>query len=124
MAWSAAASVARPASHGHQSATRRVMRGAKRVARGIGGLTIGAAEVAETLTCLAAECAVQGRVDADPATRGLLTRRDDRTTLREQQKVSWSFAAYCRHVKQGAKTRRARRPYPSGRFCFCHELGW
>ena len=36
----------------------------------------------------------------------------------EQLKPSWSFAADRRHVKQGAKKRRARRPFPPGLFCF------
>src|SRR5438552_11517365 len=32
--------------------------------------------------------------------------------------VPWSFAAYCRHVKQSAKTRRARRLLRPGDFVF------
>jgi len=47
-----------------------------------------------------------------------LTRVEVPLIVSKQSKCSWSFAAYCRHVKQSAKTRCARRLTRPGAFVF------
>ena len=55
---------------------------------------------------------------------GRLTPRPVATRLAFTIDVPWSFAASCRHVKQSAKKRIARRPFTPGLLCAHQRPGF